>query len=73
MTELEHFQTFSAEYKADLEKLDKQEIHILDFAEKYNLSCGSKKNPRVKAQVLWDLATYKIYKDYTNSTNDVTQ
>ena len=66
MTELEHFKTFSEEYKADLEKLYKQEVHILDFAEKYNLLCGSKKNPRAKAQVLWDLTTYKKYKDYAN-------
>lgn len=73
MTEFEHFQTFSEEYKTDLESLDNQEIHILDFAKKYNLLCGSKKNPRAKAQVLWDLATYKIYKDYANSTNDVAQ
>ena len=73
MTELEHFKTFSAEYKADLEKLDKQEIHILDFARKYNLLCGTRKNPRAKAQVVWDLTAYRKYKDCTNSTNEAEQ
>ena len=66
MTEQEHFKTFSEEYKADLEKLYKHEIHILDFAKKYNLLCGTRENPRAKAQVLWDLTTYKKYKDYAN-------
>lgn len=63
MTDLEYFQTFSEEYKADLERLDKHEIHILDFAEKHNLLCGTRKNPRAKATVIYDLTTYKKYKD----------
>ena len=54
---------FLEEYKADLEKLDKHEIYMLDFAEKYNLLCGTRENPRAKAQVVWDLATYRKYKD----------
>ena len=63
MTELEYFQTFSKEYLEDLKKLDEKEIHILDFAKKYNLLWGSKSNPKVKANVLNDLTAYKKYKD----------
>ena len=73
MTELEHFKTFSEEYKTDLKRLDNQEIHILDFAKKYNLLWGSKKNPKAKATVIYDLTTYRKYKDYANSTNSITE
>lgn len=66
MTDFEHFQTFSDEYLEDLKKLDKQEIHILEFARKYNLLWGNKKNPKIKATVYNDLTTYKKYKNYKN-------
>jgi len=66
MTELEHFQTFSKEYLQDLEKLNNQEIHILEFVKKYNLLCGNKNNPKVKATVLNDLTAYRKYKDCIN-------
>ena len=69
----EYFKTFSEEYKTDLERLDKKEIPILDFAKKYNLLWGSKNNPKVKATVLNDLTIYKKYKDCENLTNEVEQ
>lgn len=67
MTEFEYFQTFNQEYLADLEKLDQKEIHILEFAKKYNLLVSKNK---VSAKVFNDLSTYKTYKNFIKNKQE---